>query len=419
MLRSARFSCFAIIPLLTLALVTPGARAEVPKELKSKFSRAQRLVEDNCGKLVPNDSSPREVSNVADRLAKAKELAKEFPADLPEVVELRRQMAACDEMINKLNSATEAALASHAAADSTLEAGAKKDLENVQSASAALADVGFAAGSTATHMRTTTLDDLKGWPSVKAEAQRLIGAYGSLQATGQNPQARDMWLAVGTLKNDLARTQQNIAKFLGGAQGLVDKLLTAAERNAATALAAKDASAFTVGIRSDLRQAEFYLDQAETLYAAGEPGGPAWIATERTRIARVRERGKAVAEDVIKRNSLPKDSYSGADRPAIIATVTKAWIGKNPNSPPLKVILWSDWERVQRRVWKDGAWVKLDYSNLGASVVVKSKDGKYAYWYEAGAQKDHLNGNRPTAVVLPNEGIEVPADRTVLIGAAK
>lgn len=413
MLRPARVPLFLVAAAVS-GLVAPAGHAEVPKEIKSKYTRVKDLVA-KCDER---------------RLEKAKEISKDFPEDLPEIIELRKEIAACEASLKAKVAEKDAVAAKQAEENAALAAGAAKDLENVQSAGAALGEVSQAVGSIATHMIGEMLDALRTWPKAKAEAQRLIDTYGALKMTSIqtadrrvefDAAARDMWMAVGSLKKSLARTQEGIAAFLSQARGLADKSMSAAEKGAADAVAAKDADAFTGSIRSSLRQAEFYLDQADILYAAGEAGDASWIAAERARAAKVRDSGKALAAEIIKKNVLPKDSYTGGDRAAITAAIKKAWLGANPNSPPIKIILWSDWGRLQKRVWSDakGGWVRQDYSNLGASVVVKSKDGKYGWWYEVTAQKDHLSGDKLSVVVMPNEGREVPADRTVLISAVK
>jgi hypothetical protein len=408
MLRRRSFSFVVLAALVASGSVVPSARAEVPKEIKSKFTRVKDLVA-KCDER---------------RLEKAKEISKDFPSDIPEVIELRKEIEACEGQVNKQRAAESDAAAQQAEASALLEAGAAKDLENVQAMTAALEDIALATGSTAEHIAESVLDDLRRWPKVKQEAQRLIGTYGALKLppAEKKPAARDMWLAMSRLKKTLADTEGRIATFVKDAPSLAAKPLDFAEKEASTAVAARDARSFMGPVRNYLGTARFYLDQADVLGAGGEAVDAKRLATERARLGKVVDQGKSLATEIIKSNTLPKDNYGGGDRAAITAAITKAWLGANPHSPPLKIILTStEWARYKKLVWNDASssWVKQDYSNLAGYVVFKSKDGKYAYFIDVAAQKNHLNGDKLGAVVTPKESSEIPADMTVLIGAVR
>lgn len=411
------------------------ALAEVPREHKSNFARVKSQL-SYCDKVINPDGKSSNLESVARRLETAKELSKDFPGDIPELAELKQRVAACDAALTQALGARQAdqkASEDQAAAENAaLNAGAEKDLDSVNGTDAALTELASQAlGSTATHVKVQLMEVLRGWGNTRAEANRLIAAYGELRShsilvdrrTEFVHPAHDMWMAMSGLKKSLASTQEKVTAFLGQAPGLVEKELTNAEQGAAQAVAARDADAFRRGVGRALALAEFYVEQAEALHAAGEPGDQGWIAGARARLTRVRESGKVLADGIIKSNKLPEDVYAGADRAALVSAITRKWTSTYPARPLLKVLVTKpEWTRTQRTVWRSEppGWEKQDFSNVDAFVVARSKDGKYGHLYPVSGSKNHKAGGAVEALLGAYWGDDfVPPENTVLIGSVK
>jgi hypothetical protein len=230
-------------------------------------------------------------------------------------------------------------------------------------------------------------------------------------------------MAMSSLQKTLPNAQQKVTAFLGEVSSRTDQELAKAEKESAQALAAKDAGAFRSGVGRALSYAEFYIEQAEALHASGEPGDQGWIAGARARLTTVRDSGKALAAEIIKSNPLPKDTYTGADRAALVGAITKKWTASYPSKPLLKVIVTKpEWTRTQRNVWRSSppGWDRQDFSNVDAFVVAKSKDGKYGLLYPVSGYKNHKAGGQVEALLGSYWGNDyVPPENTVLISAVK
>jgi hypothetical protein len=414
-------------PLLAIAavlLTSTIALAEVPREYKSPLSRATSLVTSCESKLkqIRHDFDngahrsrgiqlfDRNLGDIADRLEKAKGFAKDFPASIPELAAMTARIAAFEAELARLKADLAGDSQRAANENSKLEAGSETDKAAVEAVSAIMRDLTGEIGSEA-----RVPPELQTWAQAKADAVRLGTAYGNSRPN--SPEARQMVNTVRQMSSTLRIVQDKIDTFLKETPGKVNKALTSAEQDAKAAVAAGNPDPFSGSIRRTMQAADILMQTASQLYAAGEPGDQTWIATQRERIAKVNTQAKVLFDKVVSTNSLPKDAYAGGDRVALTAAVSKTWLQSNPHSPPVKVIFpYSEWTRVSKWAWNDShrSWHKQDYSTLGAAVVIKSKDGKYGYWYMCFPQKDHLNGGSLSVIAMPNEGSEVPADRTVL-----
>ncbi|MEM8876129.1 MAG: hypothetical protein AAGD32_17935, partial [Planctomycetota bacterium] len=158
------------------------------------------------------------------------------------------------------------------------------------------------------------------------------------------------------------------------------------------------------GINQQLGFAETRIN----LIAAIEPGREAAYQQRYDNlVAQASEGEKMLRETIIANNRGPDDRYRGADRDALIAKVREAYLAEYPNDTILAIRMpVENWERITKWEWFNGAFHKVDYSKLQASVIVQTSDTEATY-YPVNLRINHLKNNQLNASPWSKEGAPV------------
>ncbi len=151
------------------------------------------------------------------------------------------------------------------------------------------------------------------------------------------------------------------------------------------------------------------------LRAFGEEEAKPYVTRLAEVRAQVREQAKSLEAKIIAENTLPPDRYTGGDRDVLVEYATKAWAEQQPDAQVLTACIPSqDWTRDTRWQWSNGAFYKIDASNVQVQLIIKHDD-KLAVVRPVNLYKNHLKGDTVNAYPMDEAGEELQPRRYLML----
>ena len=115
---------------------------------------------------------------------------------------------------------------------------------------------------------------------------------------------------------------------------------------------------------------------------------------------KVAEIQKSLVGEILQQNSLPDDNYKQSDRNELVEKLQSHWTSKGNGRKAMKVgIVGGNWNRTVAWEIQNRTATKVDRSRIQGWVLVE-QDAKTVVRHSINLFKDHLNGDRITAVFV-------------------
>lgn len=398
-----------LLTLLIVLMAGIGMTQELNSEQRRDL-RAARLKLDSTERLLKNyadrDAAEterwygREKAKFEENLKEAKEDLDKLPAAHPDVVvqlERFQTLSAQVQAVAQKAGAVSSQNASLASDWATYAASPqyKTDREFLQSLSEiirvsnSLWDLkDFKLGSaTNDAWRKRDLELAQSLPNMVKTLDSLIARY---EAAGREAQ-RDLTFAKAQ-KGYFAAVVAAAEAFKAGAPTAINNQVANFNKVLAEATSRKDY--LTFGPFGDVGAAKNTAAHNAQVYKIMVPGSAAQMDAVIGKLeATMKATLDKLSADIIKSNTPPTDSYSGADAAALKAQVQKWWSAQYAKDQIMLVRLHGQWTRNAGYRWDrfSEAWVKFDESYLNATVVIRF-DGQHAATFPVRIGKNGLTG---------------------------
>ncbi|MEM6749329.1 MAG: hypothetical protein AAF612_02560 [Planctomycetota bacterium] len=247
--------------------------------------------------------------------------------------------------------------------------------------------------------------------AVMAEVGKIAQTYAVLLRHG-TPNGVKLSRAIRSFGNRRDAFLQGAQQFAAGAPGAIDGDLASVQELAATGAAEKKPAFFGPhgGIEQRLGWAEARVALLESIDA--EAGAAARAKLDAARVS-VKEQAATLRETIIAGNTLPADRFREPDRDAVIAKAQEVLLAQHPGLEVLAVhIPMEKWKRVTEWRHSNGAFYKVDRSELQAQFVVKHDDTLAAV-RPVNVSKNHMQGDTLWAGCFDGPDDEIPARRLI------
>lgn len=257
--------------------------------------------------------------------------------------------------------------------------------------------------------------------AAKAERQRIAAKYDAMlkQPTSQ---AQQMNGVLAHSDEMLTAYEKALAGYLATAPAAMEAEADEVMALAKEGVANKKTGYFGEygGVTGNMRRAEKNLNALATLAPDAEPTKRAAEKVRATRAA-IEQLAATFAQGVIASNRLPDDSFSGADREALLKLLTDKWAKEGNGAAILKVgVIGPQWNRQTKWEWHDAAsaWEKVDKSRTQGYLVAKLNDTQAAVW-PVNFVKDHLSSDSIGAYFLYDVNADPGVNSRVLLTNVK
>lgn len=413
------------VPLvLVAATLAATSFSWIQKEDKSNLARAKQYVTRTnsaikransiLGKSTEQsaiESATKQFDNATELLGKAKEFLDAVSAGFSGKSEVETDFNAAKTDLENLGKQLKGAGENLANTDKTIQEGADKDGPAVEALTELLPKV--AANIRGTN---TDIELIRAYPQMKADAIRLNEKYGKRGSRGGDGDTRMFSMRAIGLKNDLASVESAIQKFSKDGPKIIGDRAAELKQRVDADVAEKRIPTFGEYYSGPMAQ----LSAKSEMYALLCKELPGYDAGVRERavaaVKYIEESLKKLENEVIKANVPPTEKYTGGDKAALAAQLSKAYQSRYPNAKVIKVVITGEsWSRTVAWKWRNDGWYREDTSVLGAYVLIKGQDPAHIYMIGCQFVKDHMAGGQTTAVIPL--GVDKPNANFILLAS--
>jgi len=260
------------------------------------------------------------------------------------------------------------------------------------------------------------IENLKQLPGAKAERDRIAKKYEAM-IHDESFEGRNMAGVLKRFDDFVARFEEAAQQYAADAPAKIDQTLEDVLRMGKEAVDNQRPLYFDPngGIAQRLGWAQMRYE----VLAALAPDSPQTTEVKtkldaaRQQIAQMKS---ALNDQIIASNTVPRESYSGSDKPQLIELIKSKWAQAGVPGDNLKTGINSQsWQRDTRWHWDHhDTWNKSDKSHLQGYIITKI-DGTHAVLHHINLTKDHLANDTITATFFEDPKAEPDVSQKLLL----